>query len=366
MPNMSGNESSEAPFKVLEEHLLALERDRMRNRVELRRLTTDLRARAEDVSDTRAAELYLRALNVLSVDELTHPDVTAITRRLKLRTIPHADSFWHSILTRRRKKQIGNVPEKYLGLNKVADKAFARRVGVRTSETWYQGDFGGVPRNRVPAVLKPVASSDSLGAFYIFETGVFSIASSRPVAGWTPLEQIAREELGLEDLNKAIWQLQRLETLGGLPAPDIKFYCFYGEIGAVLEVSRHPEKAYAYFDHNLDLVTFRNIQNAGFTNPSETSVFRGLLDEAKLQIARDFSKRLPVPFMRIDFFNTDHGLVFCEFSSAPGWSHDLTDEHDERLGTMYHAAEIRLMNDLLAGKGFDDYREFASTVGPHA
>ena len=87
---------------------------------------------------------------------------------------------------------------------------------------------------------------------------------------------------------------------------------------------------------------------------SESMVAAGL-KESDIQAVKSFSKEIPVPYMRIDYLGADDGLVFCEFSSAPGQAHMIYAENQVRLGTMYHQAEMRLLHDLLNGKTFHEY-----------
>lgn len=333
----------------------------MQVRNDLKSLVNTLRVTSIRSGDSAALDLYLEALNLISVDDLTHQDLVAVARHHRLKMIPHSDSFWRSIVVRRRKKQLGRVPEKHLGLNKQRDERFANLAGVSTVDTLFRGKLSDVPRNQFPTVLKPVVSSGSRGAFYIFEDGMFSIAGTKSVESWAELIAVARNEVG--DPESREWELQRLVTWQGEPAPDLKFYCFYGEIGAVLEVSRHPGLHYAYFDGDLAPIAFRSDIKPSFDDISTTSVLMGGLSDAKLDIVRKYSGEIPVPFMRIDFLNGDENLVFCEFSSAPGLSHSLNPVHDARLGEMYHRAEMRLSDDLLAGKRFDAFMEYSARRG---
>lgn len=327
--------------------------------VELRELADELRSRCEEGETGNTADLYLAALELLGIDGLVHPDITVMTRTLGLTTLPHADSFWRSIVTRRRKKQLGTLPEKYLGLNKEDDERFAQSLGVRTVETLYRGPLGEVPQNVTPAVLKPVVSSDSYGAFYLFDDRMYSIANSHSVPSWERLTEEINRDLSKTLLKNDLWELQTMETLNGEPAPDVKFYSFYGEIGTILEVSRHPQQRYAYYDGDLNRIDFREDFRPQFDDEAEISIAASDFDEARLETARKLSRQIPVPFMRIDFLNTDDGLVFCEFSSAPGMSHALVYAEDRRLGRMYFEAEVRLTQDLLDGKRFDAYEQHA-------
>lgn len=347
---------------AVEEALEGLRSRRMDAQSELLDLVAWLRVKSHGDDGGTYGDLYLRALEMVTVDELTHPDLTEVARVRRL-AVPHAESFWRSVVTRRRKKQLGVVPEKYLGINKFDDERFFNLRSGSTPRVLYRGSWEGVPRNEAPAVLKPVVSSDSLGAFYIFEDGLYSIAGSVALGDWTELEERAKADLGTANLEGREWELQEMVRYQGVPAPDLKFYCFYGEIGAVLEVSRYPVQEYAYFDGSMRPIALRRHPKSGFASSSGMTLEGSRITADEVESVRALSREIPVPFMRLDYLRSDDGLVFCEFSSAPGDSHDLVKEQDVRLGRMYLEAEIRLINDLIDGRRFWRFQTFASKDG---
>lgn len=64
--------------------------------------------------------------------------------------------------------------------------------------------------------------------------------------------------------------------------------------------------------------------------------------------------------MRIDFLAAKSGLYFCEFTPRPGDFEKFNDATDEMLGTLYLDAELRLVNDLVFGKRFTEFAEWAA------
>lgn len=313
---------------------------------DIQELTVELRQRPD------STDLYLEALSLLQPSQMTQHDQTAVARVLK-RPLPHTDSFWVSLLERRRRKQLGFVPEKHLGVNKTKDLSFARALGIPTVTTRFTGAWEDIPRELSPGCIKPVSSSESKGVFYVLPGGVKSVLSSVECADWDEVERVAVDQLGSHP-GGVDWELQDLVTWRGNPGPDLKFYAFYGEIGAVVEVSRYKTPQYAYYDHDLERVPFTGDSNPTMTDFTESIIAAGLPEE-ELEAVREFSKQIPAPYMRIDYLGSDDGLIFCEFSSAPGQAHMIDAENQERLGTMYHRAEMRLLHDLLNGKTFDGY-----------
>lgn len=211
--------------------------------------------------------------------------------------------------------------------------------------------------------IKPTQSSGAKGAFYLFpDGGIFSVFSGQQLNSWEDLVDAARDQLKPNAPCEQTWECQEL-VLGpdGRPGRDMKFFMFYGEIGLIQEVSRHPKKEYEFFDEDgtvADCGRDRSYEPP-FENPKDTTTDKGALSEEKLELVRRFSRELPVPFMRIDFLNGRDDLQFLEFSSAPGMAHTFNLEYDRKLGRMYNEAMIRLTNDLLDGKDFSDFRSWA-------
>ncbi len=333
---------------------------------EYRRLVEHLRLRSEaSEHDRELYDLYELAVSHLSVDELTHPDLVTIARDHR-KPIVHGDAFFRSITIRRRKKQLGPVPEKYLGIGKDKDQLFAEVLGVRTPTTFYSGTFDAIPVDlRTDVVLNPMVSSDSRGgAFYVFdETNIYSIEHSEALTSWDELSAAIAAQFGAESLEERIWQVQELIYEGDRqPARDLKFYAFYGKIGLILEVVRYPSIQYEYFDDDLAGVSPGHDYLPRFQDKSMTTTDKGGLSSEKLKTVERISEQIPAPFMRIDFLNAESELVFVEFSSAPGMSHTQSDVYDGLLGRYYNEAEIRLVNDLLEGKQFEGFREFSKRI----
>ena len=131
-----------------------------------REAVESLRKRAK--SSPSAAELYLDSVDHLLVDELSLHDVVMIARVCR-KPVRHANSFFRKIVERRRMKQLGNVPEKHLGLNKDRDAEFAEMAGARVTQTLWRGKLADAPEELCESTfLKPTISSGSKGAFTLF------------------------------------------------------------------------------------------------------------------------------------------------------------------------------------------------------
>jgi hypothetical protein len=81
--------------------------------------------------------------------------------------------------------------------------------------------------------------------------------------------------------------------------------------------------------------------------------------QSELDLASDISLKIPAPFIRIDFLRSDNGLVFGEFTPKPGNYDDFDEKTDKWLGDYFLEAQGRLNNDLLYGKDFSAFQQFA-------
>lgn len=325
---------------------------------EFRLLLEHLRRRAAN-SEADGA-LYLKAVDMVSMEELTHLDLVTVGRTLRA-PITATDSFFASIATRRRKKQLGQVPERHLGISKEFDQLFAKVLEVRQPRTEYTGTLDQVPDNvRTGTFLKPIKSSGSKGAFYLYEPDrIRSVQHATTLTSWSEMVGSVEQQLGSTYVTDELWQVQELVyEADTTPARDLKFYAFYGEIGLVQEVSRHQKPQYEFFDEDGTIAACGRVHEPRFTDQSLTITDKGGLSDARLETVRELSREIPAPFMRIDYLNGVDDLVFLEMSSAPGMAHTLSDQYDRKLGAMYHEAEIRLSNDLIAGKRFDGFQRF--------
>src|SRR5699024_6795768 len=135
---------------------------------------------------------------------------------------------------------------------------------------------------------------------------------------------------------------------------DLKFYCFYGKVGLILEIIRYPEIRHCWWTRDFKRVT---------TGKYDESLFSGdAVSPEELQMIEQLSEEIPAPFVRIDFLQSENGLVFGEFTPKPGNYDDFDLKTDQLLGDYYIEAEARLIKDLLKGKTFPEYEQFVQSL----
>jgi hypothetical protein len=142
-----------------------------------------------------------------------------------------------------------------------------------------------------------------------------------------------------------------LRQPGGGPIPDdIKVYTAHGEVLQVLlrRVGRHGDlhslaRRYVTAD-GADLGDVLVGAPVDHDVPVPESLPR------VVEIARHLSRAVGLPFVRVDLYDTDRGVVLGEVTRAPGGAQLVRPDHDEAMGRAWEAAAYRLDLDLLAGR----------------
>jgi hypothetical protein len=130
---------------------------------------------------------------------------------------------------------------------------------------------------------------------------------------------------------------------------DVKVFCFYGE-PMYLEVrtgdwSRARDvtsQVRTFTADGTELFDVRALIDVGHELQKPKH-----LDEIVSASAR-LSRAIRRPLERLDFFETNDGLVFGEVTQNPGHLPALVPEWDRRLGTAHEDAYARLLTDLTA------------------
>lgn len=129
---------------------------------------------------------------------------------------------------------------------------------------------------------------------------------------------------------------------------DIKVFCFYGE-PAYIEVRTEDwsrkrdgrQRVRTFLPDGTELFNARALIPHGddITTPSDFA--------AVVEASGKLSAAIRRPIQRLDFYDTDHGLVFGEVTQNPGRPPALVREWDRRFGQTYEDASARLITDLV-------------------
>ncbi|KGM09946.1 ATP-grasp fold amidoligase family protein [Cellulomonas bogoriensis] len=148
------------------------------------------------------------------------------------------------------------------------------------------------------------------------------------------------EELFIEELMTAP-QGTGLEVV-----PDYKLYCFYGTIGMIMVAGRRSRaadgRAFRYFD--ADGADMGNAR-PGLALDQSLPAPRHL--EALTSTGRLLSGAIRSPFVRVDLYERDEGVVFGEITPAPGGVQVLRPELDASFGELWEDAQARLEREAI-------------------
>lgn len=179
---------------------------------------------------------------------------------------------------------------------------------------------------------------------FIFDEqgGAFEVRSGETLSTVDEALTKATKMVESGTINKDAWLLE--EFIGDfdqgrpLPPVDLKFYCFYGEVGFVLEVERADQTRYCEW-----LPDGRLAETGRY--PGRTFVGNGFTSQ-QLETARKISKKIHTPFMRIDFIKSKNTFSFGEFTPRPGQFSSFNKEFDRYLGECYLSAEAKVLAHL--------------------
>ena len=239
------------------------------------------------------------------------------------------------------------------GNPKMQDRDFAQALGVPTPETLSLNQTASELSVEANTVIKPITGAASKGVFIVYaDRKVRSVYTGEVYESF--LEGVDKEYAGTHLTTEPVWLSETLIGSPNTPARDIKVFCFYGQPGLIEEIHRNSspqgknEYCFYYPSGEKVHVDSNRARYDGHGFP-----------EAALEYAAKISERSPVPFLRVDFLESEGTLVLGEITPQPGGTYagQLHDHIDRELGELFLEAEARLIIDLLNGKNFDTYFE---------
>ncbi|MBM7095813.1 MULTISPECIES: ATP-grasp fold amidoligase family protein [Alteribacter] len=262
-------------------------------------------------------------------------------------SLSSVSSFRQGLTVRARKRQLDLLPEGFLD-DKVTAFEFLDHLGLKRPWVSKAYDRLHLPE-KTGVVIKPVKGAGSRGVYLVLNNdSIRDIKRGRTLGSQEQLRESMEEDLKLKWVSEDRWVLEELileDASNTTPARDLKFYTFYGEVALVLEVVRSPELKYCWW-----LPDGKRIETGKYSH--ELFIGKGFR-EKDIIVASELSKKIPSPFVRIDFLATNDGLVFGEFTPKPGNYEEFNEAIDQNLGEAMLRAENRLFYDLLNGKKFD-------------
>ncbi|WP_244444930.1 ATP-grasp fold amidoligase family protein [Oceanobacillus jeddahense] len=202
-------------------------------------------------------------------------------------------------------------------------------------------------------VIKPADGAGGRGVYIVYASSdIISVKTGEKLTNWSLLKHRMEKDLAENKVAQDAWRIEELvleDTVNKVSGRDVKFYCFYGEVGVILEIIRTPEIKYCWWNGQGE-----RIQTGKYDDKS----FQGQgVSKEEIEMAKRISSMIPSPFMRIDFLRAEDGLVFGEFTPKPGNYDEFNDKIDTYLGNLFIEAQGKLDKDLLQGKAFEIFKE---------
>ena len=241
----------------------------------------------------------------------------------------------------------GREPLRWRLRDRVRLAGWLERNGYRTAEIMASG----FPLEELPDrvqglerfVVKPTDAHSSLGVMALVrEGGDFSYVcvetgARHDIADLLDLLAQPMQAFSFPDR----WQIEELLLPpGGAPGAlgDFKFYAFHGQAPLVLQAAgRGEHRRYRWFDQDWTPVR---------TGKYEDSLDDGLAlpgdPDALMEVASRLSAALPVPFCRVDLYETSSGVAVGELTPEPGEYHVFDAPIDLYLGACFEQVAARL------------------------
>ena len=182
---------------------------------------------------------------------------------------------------------------------------------------------------------------------------------------------IEKNERSIEDLLSDTWAFYKKNKLGRSsgtvnkwiveellcsedgklePIDDYKFYCFYGKIPLVLHkrnlfANGKWSSMYQWYDYH-----WRPIFTGKYLGKIDKSMRPSIQGKDQLiESAVNVSRKIPVPFIRLDLYFSSGKVYFGEFTQYPGGADKFDPTFSEFLAENWHQASVRLENDIAQG-----------------
>jgi acylphosphatase len=337
-------------------------------------LPVDLAQRVTDTIHAKAKDFYQRRIeptsrrNSFSHEQLTRMVENADTCHISHKALRHIErsgiavnrgiSFHDLMLQESEERRMG-LPVRSWWLDQKLD---AYRLADKLNVRYPNNDgkihaFADIDKPSRPLVIKPVKSTGSRGVTLFYaDDDIRIVRDNVHFTSWEDYREHVMVNLlrdpktnpaGIRDR----WILEELvleDAVNKVPARDLKFFCFYGHVGLILEIVRGGEVKYSLWAVDGEHVSDTDLW------PDESWVGEGVTQE-QIREVEEISAHIPVPFIRIDMLRGEDGMVLGEMTPRAGQWDRMNRRWDRRLGEEYVKARARLIQDLMEGKRFDTF-----------
>lgn len=209
-----------------------------------------------------------------------------------------------------------------------------------------------IPADQV--VLKSDGGHSGYGVFILRreEDGWTTLDGTIKFRGETPAQKIRDR---FEQWHGPYFAEELLESSSRSVVPeDIKVYTAYGKVLQILlmqaseDGSMHRKSFTRRYigaqGEDLGKIAEMGTHHAGIPAPENLLKIT--------ETAEHLSRAVGMPFIRVDLYQTPHGLVLGELTPTPGGRQRYRQEHDASMGLEWIKAQVRLERDLAAGRPY--------------
>lgn len=232
---------------------------------------------------------------------------------------------------------------------------FVDKFGVKTPHIFFKDmPLENIKNKNINGsfVLKPEQAHSSLGVYlchYDKNSDMYKeLLTNRKMTKKQIFEEA--ENIMLEKKISNKWMIEQLvyPEDGQLYAlDDWKFYCFYGEIGLILQKHKDVNGEVSYKLYDSDVVEAKKTGKYIGKIDNNLPVSKNI--QEMMEVAKLLSSKIPLPFVRVDLFSSSDGVIFGEFTPFPGGFSMFWKSWNEQLGRMWMDAEVRLDRDIKNG-----------------
>lgn len=242
--------------------------------------------------------------------------------------------------------------------DKMAGYRLARSLGLEVPETYERSvkigdlDFASVPDR---FVIKPHNGASNRGVFLLERTKTDTYRdlmdqrlknSADVVKLYSELvaNGLVSERLAVEEL---LQPRTDLRPIIGIP-DDLKIYCFYDRPRAIMQRRMFGQADREKWRFKLWTGEWADMGPVKYSDRYDSALEIPVGAEEVLEAAASLARFVAVPFVRLDFFDTQRGPVFGEVSAHPGPPEQWESSADEMLGWEWEMAEARLLADSIS------------------
>ena len=210
--------------------------------------------------------------------------------------------------------------------------------------------YGPLPSEEVPwsdlpssFVIKPSTGSSSRGVFVMRRTDDGSFTDYLKGKQWTSealVRQYQERPPAWHDVYKDEVLIEEFVECRGRPSYDWKVYTFRGEVALIEQIDRLGGGPMRLRHYLPDWSPVRHVWYGRYDrhDPLDDPI----RPDEMLRIAARVSMAVPLPFVRVDLYESDSQVFLGEITPFPGGSVEHSPTWDRKLGEAWERSEARL------------------------